>query len=100
MPLRDGSDDLYFVPACHNGVNQVGHRKSNLKVAVALFQLPLCWPCHSFVTGVKIGIGCWTLLYVFYVCVLKLLRYDTRCYFNVHSKADMSQLNLPHGNDN
>ena len=28
------------------------------------------------------------------------LRYDTRCYFNVHSKADMSQLNLPHGNDN
>ena len=27
-------------------------------------------------------------------------RYDTRCYFNVRSKADMSQLNLPHGNDN
>ena len=29
-------------------------------------------------------------------------RYDrpTRCYFNVHSKADMSQLNLPHGIDN
>jgi len=25
-------------------------------------------------------------------------RYDTRCYFNVRSKADMSQLNLPHGN--
>jgi len=24
------------------------------------------------------------------------LRYDTRCYFNVRSKADMSQLNLPH----
>ena len=24
-------------------------------------------------------------------------RYDTRCYFNVRSKADMSQLNLPHG---
>ena len=23
-------------------------------------------------------------------------RYDTRCYFNVRSKADMSQLNLPH----
>jgi len=23
--------------------------------------------------------------------------YFTRCYFNVHSKADMSQLNLPHG---
>ena len=27
------------------------------------------------------------------------IRYDTRCYFNVRSKADMSQLNLPHGND-
>ena len=23
--------------------------------------------------------------------------YDTRCYFNVRSKADTSQLNLPHG---
>jgi len=23
--------------------------------------------------------------------------YDTRCYFNVRSKADVSQLNLPHG---
>jgi len=28
------------------------------------------------------------------------MRYDTRCYFNVRSKADMSQLNLPHGTDN
>ena len=25
------------------------------------------------------------------------VRCDTRCYFNVRSKADMSQLNLPHG---
>ena len=31
---------------------------------------------------------------------LKALRYDTRCYFNVRSKADISQLNLPHGTDN
>jgi len=29
-----------------------------------------------------------------------MIRYDTRCYFNVRSKADMSQLNLPHGTDN
>jgi len=29
-----------------------------------------------------------------------LIRYDTRCYFNVCSKANMSQLNLPHGTDN
>jgi len=28
------------------------------------------------------------------------MRYDARCYFNVRSKADMSQLNLSHGNDN
>jgi len=27
-------------------------------------------------------------------------RYDTRCYRNVRSKADMSQLNLPLGNNN
>ena len=24
------------------------------------------------------------------------VKYDTRCYFNVRSKADISQLNLPH----
>jgi len=30
-------------------------------------------------------------------CMAKLLRYDTRCYFNVRSKADTSRLNLPHG---
>ena len=28
------------------------------------------------------------------------LRYDTRCYFDVRSKADMSRLDLQHGNDN
>ena len=27
-------------------------------------------------------------------------RADTRCNFSVRSKADMSQLNLPHGTDN
>ena len=27
-------------------------------------------------------------------------QYDTRRYFNVRSKADMSRLDLPHGNDN
>ena len=30
----------------------------------------------------------------------KSSRYDTRYYFNVRSKADISQLNLPHGTDN
>ena len=33
-------------------------------------------------------------------CFLLLIRYDTRCYFNLRSKAGMSQLNLPHGTDN
>ena len=28
------------------------------------------------------------------------IRYDTRYYFNVRSKANMSQLNLRHGTDN
>ena len=28
------------------------------------------------------------------------VRYDTRCYFNVQSKADMSHLNLPHRTNN
>jgi len=27
-------------------------------------------------------------------------RYDTKCYFNVRSKADISQLNLSHGTKN
>jgi len=48
---------------------------------------------------------------VFWRCAQKLttsqlnvaqgtIRYDTRCYFNVRSEADISQLNLPHGTDN
>ena len=31
---------------------------------------------------------------------VSVVRYDTRCYFNVRSKADMSRLNLPHGDAN
>ena len=34
------------------------------------------------------------------LCDMLCIRYDTRCYFNVRSKADISQLNLPHGTDN
>ena len=37
----------------------------------------------------------WAVLSVDYT-----MRYDTRCYINVRSKANMSQLNLPHGTDN
>jgi len=36
------------------------------------------------------------LTYLTYFCH----SYDTRCYFNVRSKADISQLNLPHGTNN
>jgi len=43
------------------------------------------------------------LLFAFSVVKLKIfsdtIRYDTRCYFNVRSKAGISQLNLPHGNN-
>jgi len=28
---------------------------------------------------------------------MDMIRYDTRCYFNVRSNADMNRLNLPHG---
>jgi len=40
-----------------------------------------------------------------YVCnnrpqLMVTIRYDTRCSFNVRWKADMSQLNLAHGDDN
>jgi len=31
---------------------------------------------------------------------IQLILNDTRCYFNVRSKVDMSQLNLLHRNDN
>ena len=34
------------------------------------------------------------------IVILYTIRYDTRCYYNVRSKADISQLNLPHGTDN
>jgi len=32
--------------------------------------------------------------------IVHTIRYDTICYFTVRSKANMSQLNLPHGTDN
>ena len=31
---------------------------------------------------------------------IRIPPYGKRCYFNVRSKADMSQLNLPHGDNN
>ena len=40
------------------------------------------------------------LFYFFFSKFTDMIQYDTWCYFNVRSKADMSQLNLPHGTDN
>ena len=56
------------------------------KVPGFLKLLNMIFVCHSlcFRTGIWYF---WT----------KWIRYDTRCYFNVRSKADISQLNLPHG---
>ena len=45
----------------------------------------------------------WQQLYRSYKVIRKAgiaIRYDTRCYFGVRSKADTSQLNLPHGTKN
>jgi len=53
--------------------------------------LPLCSRFLNPATMYGCAINC--------LCMLTI-RYDTRCYFNVRSKADISQLNLPHGTDN
>ena len=45
-------------------------------------------------TAAKSGPATYSMLLALY----NMIRYDTRCYFNVRSKANMSQLNLPHGN--
>jgi len=45
----------------------------------------------------------WHQLAVFcisYCTFNRSIRYDTKCFFNVPLKADMSQLNLPHRNEN
>ena len=38
------------------------------------------------------------MIIIIIIIIIQRLRYDTKCYFNVRSKADMSQLNLPHWN--
>jgi len=53
-------------------------------------------PITDLCVSVHVSITCELIL----ICSQLVLRYDTRCYFNVRSKANMSQLNLPHGTDN
>jgi len=43
---------------------------------------------------------CFVPFYYFLWATFPDSRYDTSCYSNVRTKADMSQLNLPHGTDN
>ena len=47
------------------------------------------------------GLPAWLLCSCSYeLADIVTIRYGTRCYFNVRSKADISQLNLLHGTDN
>ena len=62
--------------------------------------------CLIAVVLVDVDLPYWTSkvehLVAFHATVSNIydtIRY-TRCYFNVRSKADISQLNLPHGTDN
>jgi len=55
--------------------------------------LPFMSPLVAFIMS-AILLSC---LHSLLLSVYDTIRYDTRCYFNVHSKAVISQLNLPHG---
>ena len=59
-------------------------------------QVEKIWLCPPFLFR---WVFC-TLRSGLHVISVSPIRYDTRCYFNVRSKADISQLNLPHGTDN
>jgi len=60
--------------------------------------------CLLKVCGYVSLVGCLCFVVVKGLCCLQSrlehIRYDTRCYINLRSKANMSQLNLPHGTDN
>ena len=61
----------------------------------SVFTGPSCRPTNSVkaLKANRVRITTFNLRY-------DTIRYDTRCYFNVRSKADIRQLNLPHGTDN
>ena len=52
-----------------------------------------CYCCCFPISSVAFALDLTVMLLIRY----DTIRYDTRCYFNVRSKADMSQLNLLHG---
>ena len=57
-------------------------RNASMRISAEWFRHPIAWSSP------------------FVFAAVLTIRYDTRCYFNVRSKANMSQLNLPHGTDN
>jgi len=57
------------------------------------YQSILCYQLNMPYTGQRFSS-------IFFLILGQTIRYDTRCYFNVRAKADISQLNLPHGTDN
>jgi len=77
-----------------NGVGEVAKSRAPMQGPLISRQKIKC--LHNFFVLVKIR----TSEYQTLGGIIATTRYDTRCYFNVRSKADMSQLNLPHGNDN
>jgi len=54
-------------------------------------------PASSLLADLHKGMSCRreSVVHTFYTYFITI-RYDTRCHFNVRSKADTSQLNLPH----
>ena len=73
------------VPRC-----QLTQEADNMHVDLFEFRKLLTYP--SVLTNIS----------VFFVTHthVTVVRYDTGCYFNVLSNADVSQLNLPHGTNN
>ena len=81
--------------------------------SIERMRLPIFSPWFDIMNGVKQGGVLSPVLFCVYMddlltslkcagygCYVDTIRYDTRYYFNVRSKADISQLNLPHGTDN
>ena len=86
---------VLWSPSCEIGVN--GRFRDDLSSILSPVErvnqprlLALAAQPWSWLLSQTIRITCLCAFWPF-------VRYDTRCYFNVCSKANMSQLNLPHG---
>ena len=72
-----------------------------------MYMAPLCCALSSVSVASTFGAAIWRITMNnscrnvdIFTRGQNTIRYDARCYFNVRSKADISQLNLPHGTDN